>query len=123
MTTKGISIAQKNLTKLIKSYFNLYFSKKLLHNKRILTRFKKLAVNKIFISKVELKYTSTKVIINLYIYNEERRRLIMRLKRMQSLLFPLLTNISIINREEGLLPSLEKRLNFLTKEDVFSFLV
>ena len=87
-TIKNISIAQKNLTRLIKSYFNLYFSNKLLSSKRILTRFRRLAVNKILISKAELKHTSNKVIITLYVYNEERRILINRLKRVEAFLFP-----------------------------------
>jgi hypothetical protein len=87
-TVKNISIAQKNLTWLIKSYFNLYFSNKLLSSKKILTRFRRLAVNKILISKAELKHTSNKVIITLYVYNEERRILINRLKRVEAFLFP-----------------------------------
>jgi Mitochondrial ribosomal protein (VAR1) len=86
--TKNITIANKNLSKLIKSYFNLYFSKKLLYSKRVLARFKKLAINKIFISKAELKHTNSKVIITLYIYDEERRILLNRLKRIEAILFP-----------------------------------
>ncbi len=84
---KNISIAQKNLTKLIKSYFNFYFSNELLSNKRIPIRFRRLAVNKIFISRAELKHTSNKVIITLYVYNEERRILINRLERVEAFLF------------------------------------
>jgi hypothetical protein len=91
---KNITIADKNLSRLIKSYFNLYFSKKLLYNKRILTRFRRLAINKVFISKAELKHTSSKVIITLYIYNEERRILFHRLKRMEAMLFPFTKFIS-----------------------------
>ena len=86
--TKNITIADKNLGKLIKSYFNIFFNKKLLHSKRIPARFRRLAINKIFISKAELKHTSSKVIITLYIYNEERRILLNRLKRIEAILFP-----------------------------------
>ena len=85
---KNITIADKNLSRLIKSYFNLYFSNKLLENKRIITRFRRLAINKIFISKAELKHTSSKVIITLYVYNEERRIFLNRLKRIESYSFP-----------------------------------
>jgi hypothetical protein len=87
-TVKNISIAQKNLTRLIKSYFNFYFSNKLLSSKKILTRFRRLAINKILISKAELKHTNNKVIITLYVYNEERRILINRLKRIEAFIFP-----------------------------------
>ena len=85
---KNITIADKNLSKLIKSYFNLYFSNKLLYSKRVITRFRRLAINKIFISKAELKHTTSKVIITLYIYNEEKRILLNRLKRIEAILFP-----------------------------------
>jgi hypothetical protein len=86
--TKNITIADKNLNKLLKSYFNLYFSKKLLKNKRILARFRRMAVNKVFLSKAELKHTSSKILITLYVYNEEKRALLNRLRRIESILFP-----------------------------------
>jgi hypothetical protein len=62
---KNITIADKNLSRLIKSYFNIYLSKKLLYSKRVLTRFRRLVVNKVFLSKAELKHTGSKVIITL----------------------------------------------------------
>ena len=123
MTIKNISIAQKNLTRLIKSYFNIYFSKNLLSSKRILTRFRRLAVNKIFISKAELKHTNNKINITIYIYNEERRILIHRLKRIEAMLFPYYAIASKENSKDFTsLLSLKERLNLIKKEDAFSFL-
>jgi hypothetical protein len=123
ISTKSINIAQKTLTRLIVSYFNLYFSKNLLYSKRILTRFRRLAISKIFISKAELKHTSNKVIVTLYVYNEERRRLIKRLKRMQALIFPSINGVSLNkSREEYSLLSLGKKLSFFSKTDTFSLL-
>jgi len=84
---KNITIADKNLSKLIKSYFNIYFSNKLLDSKRIITRFRRLSQKKIFISKAELKHTSSKVIITLYVYNEERRILACKINRLEAMLF------------------------------------
>lgn len=119
--TKNITIADKNLSRLIKSYFNLYFSKNLLNSKRILTRFRRLAVNKIFISKAELKHTSNKVIITLYVYNEERRALLNRIKRIENMLFPSFKFISDKVYKNKILPLYEK-LNIIKKEKVnFSF--
>jgi hypothetical protein len=99
---------------LIKSYFNLYFSKKLLYSKRILTRFRRLAINKIFISKAELKHTSSKVIITLYIYNEEKRILLNRLKRIEAILFPYF-NITLNEGYEDKILSLKDKLNSIQK--------
>jgi Mitochondrial ribosomal protein (VAR1) len=112
--TKNITIADKNLSKLIKSYFNLYLDKKLLYNKRIIARFKRLKINKIFISKAELKHTTSKVIVTLYVYNEERRILLNRLKRIESMLFP--SNIyTYIGYKEKIF-SLYQKLDIIKKE-------
>jgi hypothetical protein len=107
--------ADKNLSTLIKSYFNLYFNKKFLISKRILTRFRRLAVNKVFISKAELKHTSSKVIITLYIYNEERRSLLNRIKIIETMLFTYLNSVSKEVFENETI-SLEKKLNMIKKE-------
>lgn len=79
---KNLSIADKTLSRLIRSYFNLYFSKKILDTKRKPMRFVRLSLNKVFISKAELKHTSSKVIVTLYVYNEEKRFLIKKIKEL-----------------------------------------
>jgi Mitochondrial ribosomal protein (VAR1) len=112
--TKNITMADKNLSRLLKSYFNLYFNKKLLSSKRILTRFRRTAINKLFISKAELKHTSSKIIITLYIYNEERRVLLNRLKRLEAILFP---SFIFISKEDykNKLSSLNKKLDIIKR--------
>jgi hypothetical protein len=113
-----LSIADKNLIKLIKSYFNFYFSKKILTNKRMTNRFKRLAVNKIFISKAELKHTNSKVVITLYVYNEEKRILVRKIKRLETILFPFLTT-STNNKYL----SIEEKLNIIkNQENSISFI-
>lgn len=125
-TIRNISIAQKNLTKLIKSYFNLYFNNKFLFSKRILTRYKRLAISRILISKAELKHTNNRVIITLYVYNEERRILINRLKRVEAFLFPSCSILPMssykTNKDISSVLSLGKRLNLIKKYDAVSFL-
>jgi hypothetical protein len=119
--SKNITVADKNISKLIKSYFNLYFNKKLLYSKRTLTRFKRLAINKIFISKAELKHTSSKVIITLYVYNEEKRILLNRLKRIETILFSWFNTTSneyCVNKNL----SLNYKLNSIKKWRNISFL-
>jgi hypothetical protein len=62
-----------NLNNLIKSYFNLYFNNKFLNLKKGLSRRSiRLSFNKIFLSKAEIKHTSSKAIITLYTYNREK---------------------------------------------------
>lgn len=86
-SVKNLSVADKTLSKLIRSYFNFYFNKQVLKSKKIAIRFRRLSLNKIFISKAELKHTNSKVIITLYIYNEEKRQLSRKLKNLEKLYF------------------------------------
>jgi hypothetical protein len=87
-SVKNLSIADKTLSKLIKSYFNFSFNKNILKSKRIAMRFKRLLIKKIFVSKAEIKHTSSKVIITLYVYNEEKRFLNNKIKKLTSIIFP-----------------------------------
>lgn len=73
--SKLLPSADKVILKLIKSYFNLY-SKKLEKKAkfpRLATRFKRLSTNRILVSKAELKHTSGKVIITVYLYNRQQK--------------------------------------------------
>lgn len=125
MAIKNINIAQKTLTKLIKSYFNMYFTNMFFKTKRISTRLRRLSVNKIFASKAELKHTSNKVIITLYVYNEQRRILINKLRRIEMLIFPSSFYSSSFPKKTGLespsVFSLENRLNLIKNNDTFYF--
>jgi Mitochondrial ribosomal protein (VAR1) len=112
--TKNITVSDKMLSKIIKSYFNLYFSKKLFHSKRTLTRFRRLAINRMFISKAELKHTNSKVIITIYVYNEERRALLNRLRRIEAILFPSFNLVSKKMYKDKIL-SLYEKLNIIRK--------
>jgi len=125
---KNLSIADKNLIRLIKSYFNFYFNNSILKSKRITTRFRRLAVNKIFISKAELKHTNSKVVITLYIYNEERRILIRKIKRLEAILFPISITSNFLLKQEknsnvNKLLSIKEKLNIIkAQEDTVSLI-
>ena len=85
---KSLSIADKNLMNLLKSYFNLYPSKKLFNvkTKRMAMRFKRLSTKRVFVGKGELKHTNVKIIITFYLYDTERMFLINKLKKLQTML-------------------------------------
>jgi len=80
--TKLLPTADKQLMILVKSYFNLYIKKYLNYeenkSKGLATRFRRLSVKRIFVGKGDLKHTSTKVIITLYVYNYERRKFMVK---------------------------------------------
>jgi hypothetical protein len=63
-----------------------------------------------------LKHTSSKVVITLYIYNEERRILIRKIKRLESILFPLSTTSNFFFKQENSnnkLLSIKEKLNII----------
>jgi len=63
------------ILKLIKSYFNFYsleHENKINFN-RLRIRLRRLSVNRIFVSRAELKHTASKVIITLYVYNRQKK--------------------------------------------------
>ena len=77
---KAIPIYSKIINKIIKSYFSIYrenFSiyKNKVRIRRKQIRFKRLSVNRILVSKAEIKHTNDKAIITMYVYNAEKRYL------------------------------------------------
>jgi hypothetical protein len=63
-----------DINSLIKSYFNLYFKKEFLKSKFRFNSNKRnrLSMNKIFVSKAEIKHTNSKAIITVYTFNREK---------------------------------------------------
>jgi len=75
-----------------------------------------------------LKHTSSKVVITLYIYNEERRILIRKIKRLEAILFPLSINSSFLLKQDkgsnkNKLLSIKEKLNIIkSQEDTISLM-
>ena len=76
---KNLPLYDLNINKLIKGYFNLYFDNKVIKSKFMKPRKKRLSLSKIYVSKAEVKHTSSKAIITIYTYNKERKSLIKRI--------------------------------------------
>ena len=56
-----------------------------MNTKRIRMRFRRLSIKKIFVSKAEIKHTSSKVIITIYVYNREKFILYNKINRIKVL--------------------------------------
>lgn len=80
---KNIPTYNIDINSLIKSYFNLYFNNKFLKNKFRFKLKKRLNMNKIFVSKAEIKHTSSKAIVTVYTYNKEKLALLRKIKRLK----------------------------------------
>ena len=86
---KSLSIADKNLMYLLKSYFNSKRKHKILNIKRhknekpLLPRLRRLSGKRVFIGKGDLKHTSSRVIITFYVYNTESMFLAHKLMQLR----------------------------------------
>lgn len=80
---KNLPVYDLSINKLLKNYFELYLNFKNIKSRVILAKKKYSSFNKIFISKAELKHTSSKVIITVYVFNRERIVLQNKLKKLR----------------------------------------
>jgi hypothetical protein len=83
------------LIALIKYYFNIFNTK---HENKISSlkksiKLRRLSINKIFVSKVELKHTSSKINITIYIYNRQKKYFLNKIKKIDRILQLNNTNI------------------------------
>ncbi len=68
---KNFPVYTANVDKIIRNYFNLYFLNVFLFKEFIIHKLKRLSLNKIYVSKPELKHTNHKVTVTIYVYNKE----------------------------------------------------
>ena len=84
---KSLSIADKNLMYLLKSYFNSKRKYKILNKKNqekpILPKLRRLTAKRAFIGRGDVKHTNTKVIITFYVYNTENMFLAHKLMQLR----------------------------------------
>lgn len=111
----NITILNKNLNTLIRGYFYMYLKQKkvLGFDNTKSTRLRRLSLKRIFNSKIELKHTFNKVVINMFVYNEEKRILYKKLQILRKFIFS--DNISSLNNKYSSLPIFNK-LHILNKK-------
>ena len=68
---KNLPVYNININKILRSYFNLYFNNNIILVKYISSYLKSMSFNRIYVSKPEIKHTSSKAIITVYIFNRE----------------------------------------------------
>jgi len=80
--TKTLPIVDNTVNKLIKSYFNLNPLSNNKKSSRVQVRFKRLSLNRILVSRAEMKHTNNKVIITVYLYNKNKKFFLYKLKNL-----------------------------------------
>ena len=89
-TVKPYVSLDKTASKLISNYFNLYSNRLEGRVKKMSARWlrikrAKLSINKIIVSKPELKHRNNKVIITLYVYNAQKKYYLNKIKRISTM--------------------------------------
>ena len=112
-TIKLLPVADKVTLRFLKSYFNLYSPKleKSIKSPRIRRRLRRLSTNRILISRAELKHTSSKVVITVYVYNRQKIYYLRKLENISAVGFYLKKKVSILVLEE----TKKKGLNLISK--------
>ena len=123
---KSLAITDKVVNKIIKSYFFL----RLVYMKNIFKGMSKrqrlLSVNRIFVSKAEMKHTNNKVIITLYTYNKEKNYFIRKLISLRNMLIFRNNYLFLINlKKKAILKNIYKVsfliYNILKKKDLKNY--
>ncbi len=111
---KNLPLYNININTLVKNYFNLYFNHKFINNKFRSPRIKRLSLNKIFVSKAEIKHTNSKATITIYTYNREKLVLLKKIKMIKNLFYKkilsLLYNDNKLNQQKNITASVGLRL-------------
>jgi hypothetical protein len=101
---------------LIKNYFNLYLNPKFLFNKLKLRKNRYLSINKIYVSKAEIKHTFNKAIMTVYVYNREKISLLNKIKILNKKYFKQLALLnSNTSKVAGTRYKLKKNLILIRK--------
>jgi hypothetical protein len=100
---KNLPLYNININTLVKSYFNLYFNHKFINKKYKSPRIKRLSLNKIFVSKAEIKHTNSKATITIYTYNREKRVLIKKIKNIKKFFYKKILSLLYNSDKLGLL--------------------
>ena len=97
-SVKHLPSIDKMVVTLIKSYFNFFNPK---YESKIGSIYKNIklrrfSINRIFVSKIELKHTNSKIVITIHVYNRQKKYLFNKLKTINTIL--LLNNANIIKK-------------------------
>ena len=107
---KNVPIYDIKINEIIKNYFNLYFKPKFIFNKVIAYKKRYLSLNKIFVSKAEIKHTNNKAILTVYVYNREKISLLKKIKKIKRSFFKKI--VILINKNSKIMDSKANNAGF-----------
>lgn len=72
---KNIPVNNLNANKIIRNYFNLYFTKNFLKSRFLGNKIQRGLVRRLYVSNLETKHRNSKIIMTLYTFNLEKQKL------------------------------------------------
>jgi Mitochondrial ribosomal protein (VAR1) len=84
----NLPFIDKMVINLIKCYFNLFDPKveNRIYSINTSIKLKRLSINKIFVSKADIKHTNSKIIITIYVYNRQKKYFYNKLYKIDTIL-------------------------------------
>lgn len=118
---KNLPAYNIDINTLITSYFDLYFNNEFLTNKLKTSsnKLRRLSMNKIFVSKAEIKHTNNKAIVTVYTYNKEKLVLLRKIKMLKK---SFLTKIFLLNKENRFYDMSNKLFNKMYNRTILTIL-
>ncbi len=95
---KNFPVYNININKIIRSYFYSYFFNKFIQKNYVRHKLKRLSLNKIYISRPELRHTNNKVIVTIYAYNKEILSLLSAIDKLKNILYKFSRRYSFFRR-------------------------
>lgn len=102
----------------------MYFNHRFIKNKYISHKKKRKSLNKIFISKAEIKHTNSKAIITIFVYNREKLILLKKIRKLKEIFVKLMIKSKILELLSFPSPDGTKiNRNFMNNTNVLSALL
>jgi len=118
---KNLPLYDININKLIRGYFTMYFRNKIIKKKYLSHVQKRLSLNKVYVSKPEIKHNNTKAVITIYVFDRENLILLKNAKNKQTNLLLLNLKAIIVKLNRFFSLGINKNLNIANINVYYSF--
>jgi hypothetical protein len=118
---KNFPVYDININKLIRGYFTMYFRNRIINKKYLSHIQKRLSLNKVYVSRPEIKHNNTKAIITIYVFDRENLILLKNAKNKKTSLLLSYFRAIIIKLNRFFSLGLKRNISMDNLNTYFSF--